>query len=241
MLFASQYSGVKVRISFTRGGETMSLKQLSGGQRTLVALALIFSIQRCDPAPFYLFDEIDAALDPQYRTTVAKMLRRQADEAKSGGAQFIVTTFHPQIVAEADRLYGVSHTNRVSTVHLIKTEDAMAFLQVPEDHHHGEAGPSGTQQPLVQQQSQGAQVEGEEEEEEEEEEEPSKKKSRPVAKKAGAGAGAGAVSAAGSGEKKAAKSKPVAAKKKPPVQAKRKRGKKEESNEEDDDEDEEED
>jgi RecF/RecN/SMC N terminal domain len=43
-------------------GETMSMKQLSGGQKTLVALALIFAIQRCDPAPFYLFDEIDAAL-----------------------------------------------------------------------------------------------------------------------------------------------------------------------------------
>jgi hypothetical protein len=43
------------------------MKQLSGGQKTLVALALIFAIQRCDPAPFYLFDEIDAALDPQYR------------------------------------------------------------------------------------------------------------------------------------------------------------------------------
>lgn len=40
----------------------MSMKQLSGGQKTLVALALIFAIQRCDPAPFYLFDEIDAAL-----------------------------------------------------------------------------------------------------------------------------------------------------------------------------------
>ncbi len=38
------------------------MKQLSGGQKTLVALALIFAIQRCDPAPFYLFDEIDAAL-----------------------------------------------------------------------------------------------------------------------------------------------------------------------------------
>ena len=43
----------------------MSMQQLSGGQKTLVALALIFAIQRCDPAPFYLFDEIDAALDPQ--------------------------------------------------------------------------------------------------------------------------------------------------------------------------------
>jgi structural maintenance of chromosome 3 (chondroitin sulfate proteoglycan 6) len=35
------------------------MNQLSGGQKSLVALALIFAIQMCDPAPFYLFDEID--------------------------------------------------------------------------------------------------------------------------------------------------------------------------------------
>lgn len=74
----------------------MSLKQLSGGQKTLVALALIFSIQRLDPAPFYLFDEIDAALDPAYRSTVAKMLAKQANDP-SNPAQFIITTFHPQV------------------------------------------------------------------------------------------------------------------------------------------------
>ena len=51
------------------------MKQLSGGQKTVVALALIFAIQRCDPAPFYLFDEIDAALDPQYRTAVGSILQ----------------------------------------------------------------------------------------------------------------------------------------------------------------------
>jgi structural maintenance of chromosome 3 (chondroitin sulfate proteoglycan 6) len=54
-------------------------------------------MQRCDPAPFYLFDEIDAALDPQYRTTVAAMLRKQAHDPRNP-AQFIVTTFHPQVV-----------------------------------------------------------------------------------------------------------------------------------------------
>jgi len=43
----------------------MIMTQLSGGQKTVVALALIFAIQRCDPAPFYLFDEMDAALDSQ--------------------------------------------------------------------------------------------------------------------------------------------------------------------------------
>jgi structural maintenance of chromosome 3 (chondroitin sulfate proteoglycan 6) len=85
-----------VRVAFSRGNETVSLKLLSGGQKTLVALALIFAIQRCDPAPFYLFDEIDAALDPQYRTTVAKLLRRQADDERNP-AMFVVTTFHPQV------------------------------------------------------------------------------------------------------------------------------------------------
>jgi hypothetical protein len=58
---------------YTGKGETQSMKQLSGGQKTVVALTLIFAI-RCDPAPFYLFDEIDAALDPQYRTTVGSIL-----------------------------------------------------------------------------------------------------------------------------------------------------------------------
>lgn len=47
------------------------MQQLSGGQKSLVALALIFAIQKCDPAPFYLFDEIDQALDSQHRKAVS--------------------------------------------------------------------------------------------------------------------------------------------------------------------------
>jgi hypothetical protein len=54
-----------VRVSFGLGGEAKTMKQLSGGQKAVVALSLIFAIQRVDPAPFYLFDEIDAALDAQ--------------------------------------------------------------------------------------------------------------------------------------------------------------------------------
>ncbi|RZC71840.1 hypothetical protein C5167_035004 [Papaver somniferum] len=78
-----KYIGVKVKVSFTGKGETQSMKQLSGGQKTVVALALIFAIQRCDRAPFYLFDEIDAALDSQYRTAVGNMIRRLADMANT--------------------------------------------------------------------------------------------------------------------------------------------------------------
>lgn len=125
-----RYSGVKVKVSFGTG-EIMSMKQLSGGQKTLVALALIFSIQRCDPAPFYLFDEIDAALDPQYRTTVAHMLKQQANDDQNP-AQFIITTFHPQIVQVADKVYGASHRNRISSIVRVEREDALEFLQAEE-------------------------------------------------------------------------------------------------------------
>ncbi|XP_020593015.1 structural maintenance of chromosomes protein 3 [Phalaenopsis equestris] len=121
-----KYIGVKVKVSFTGQGETQSMKQLSGGQKTVVALTLIFAIQRCDPAPFYLFDEIDAALDPQYRTSVGNMIRRLADVANT---QFITTTFRPELVKVADKIYGVTHKNRVSHVHVVSKEEALDFIE----------------------------------------------------------------------------------------------------------------
>ncbi|KAK2982874.1 hypothetical protein RJ640_009716 [Escallonia rubra] len=134
-----KYIGVKVKasgkciqVSFTGQGETQSMKQLSGGQKTVVALALIFAIQRCDPAPFYLFDEIDAALDPQYRTAVGNMVRRMADMAST---QFITTTFRPELVKVADKIYGVTHKNRVSHVNVVSKEDALDFIEHDQSHN----------------------------------------------------------------------------------------------------------
>ncbi|KAK2378214.1 Structural maintenance of chromosomes (SMC) family protein [Trifolium repens] len=120
-----KYIGVKVKVSFPEQGETMYMKQLSGGQKTAVALALIFAIQRCDPAPFYLFDEIDAALDPQYRTAVTNMIRHLADKENT---QFITTTFRPELVKVADKIYGVTHENRVSRVNVVSENDALKFI-----------------------------------------------------------------------------------------------------------------
>lgn len=127
-----KYIGVKVKVSFTGQGETQSMKQLSGGQKTVVALTLIFAIQRCDPAPFYLFDEIDAALDPQYRTAVGNMIRRLADMANT---QFITTTFRPELVKVADKIYGVTHKNRVSRVNVFTKEDALDFIEHDQSHN----------------------------------------------------------------------------------------------------------
>ncbi|XP_009342677.2 structural maintenance of chromosomes protein 3-like [Pyrus x bretschneideri] len=127
-----KYIGVKVKVSFTGQGETQSMKQLSGGQKTVVALTLIFAIQRCDPAPFYLFDEIDAALDPQYRTAVGNMIRRLADIANT---QFITTTFRPELVKVSDKIYAVEHKNRVSRVSVASKDDALDFIERDQSHN----------------------------------------------------------------------------------------------------------
>ncbi|RCN26800.1 RecF/RecN/SMC protein, partial [Ancylostoma caninum] len=105
------FVGVGIKVSFNGNSETREMVQLSGGQKSLVALALIFAIQKCDPAPFYLFDEIDAALDAQHRKAVADMIHELAENA-----QFITTTFRPELLESAEKYYGVKFRNKVSRV-----------------------------------------------------------------------------------------------------------------------------
>jgi structural maintenance of chromosome 3 (chondroitin sulfate proteoglycan 6) len=102
------------------------MSQLSGGQKALVALSIIFAIQRCDPAPFYLFDELDQALDSTYRAAVAAMIARQANAAQP--TQFITTTFRPELVQVASKCYGISLQNKNSNIHALSKGDALSFV-----------------------------------------------------------------------------------------------------------------
>jgi structural maintenance of chromosome 3 (chondroitin sulfate proteoglycan 6) len=106
------------------------MNQLSGGQKSLVALALIFAIQKCDPAPFYLFDEIDQALDAQHRKAVAEMIHELSKDA-----QFITTTFRPELLENAHKFYGVVFRNKVSHVECVSREKAYDFVE--DDTTHG--------------------------------------------------------------------------------------------------------
>ncbi|KAJ2614036.1 Structural maintenance of chromosomes protein 3 [Coemansia sp. RSA 1365] len=119
------YVGVSIRVSFnSKSDEGLRMRQLSGGQKSLVALALIFAIQRCDPAPFYLFDEIDANLDAVYRTAVADMVYDL-----SRASQFVTTTFRPEMLVHADKFYGVIFENKVSRMSAISQEAAVEFIE----------------------------------------------------------------------------------------------------------------
>ncbi|KAJ7273514.1 structural maintenance of chromosome protein 3 [Mycena haematopus] len=119
------YTGISIKVSFnSKVDEGLRIQQLSGGQKSLVALATVFAIQKCDPAPFYLFDEIDANLDAQYRTAVTSMIH-----SLSSTAQFITTTFRPEMLVTADKFYGVLFNNqKVSSIRAIKREEAMEFV-----------------------------------------------------------------------------------------------------------------
>eukprot|EP00592_Proboscia_alata_P015632 CAMPEP_0194394964 /NCGR_PEP_ID=MMETSP0174-20130528/124151_1 /TAXON_ID=216777 /ORGANISM="Proboscia alata, Strain PI-D3" /LENGTH=1044 /DNA_ID=CAMNT_0039190829 /DNA_START=603 /DNA_END=3737 /DNA_ORIENTATION=- len=123
----SLYRGVEVKVRFSAVGENYMMSQLSGGQKALVAMGLIFAIQRCDPAPFYLFDELDQALDSSHRASVANLIQRQAS-SEENPTQFIVSTFRPELVKVANRCYGISHQNKVSSIHHLGKKDAMHFI-----------------------------------------------------------------------------------------------------------------
>jgi len=119
------YTGVGISVSFnSKHDEQQRIAQLSGGQKSLCALALVFAIQQCDPAPFYLFDEIDANLDAQYRTAVAALLQKI-----SANGQFICTTFRPEMVLVADKCYGVAYSNKTSSIDVVNREEALEFVE----------------------------------------------------------------------------------------------------------------
>eukprot|EP00026_Physarum_polycephalum_P000796 Phypoly_transcript_00797.p1 GENE.Phypoly_transcript_00797~~Phypoly_transcript_00797.p1 ORF type:complete len:728 (+),score=169.88 Phypoly_transcript_00797:1787-3970(+) len=119
-----RYNGISIRCSFTGTEETMVLQQLSGGQKSLVALVLIFAIQRADPAPFYLFDEVDSALDDQYRSAVAQMIKEQSENT-----QFIISTFHKPMAEIGDQWYEVRLKHDVSRLISVKKNEAMKIIE----------------------------------------------------------------------------------------------------------------
>lgn len=86
-----------------RGKKISSLEILSGGEKTLVALSFIFAVQEFYPAPFYIMDEIDAALDGPNVHRVSMVIKEFASQA-----QFLVISHREENIVNSDRIYGVS-------------------------------------------------------------------------------------------------------------------------------------
>ncbi|MDX6670726.1 MAG: chromosome segregation protein [Solirubrobacteraceae bacterium] len=93
-----------VEIEMTPAGKAMKrLSLLSGGEKSLTALAFLFAVFLARPCPFYVLDEVEAALDDLNIDRFLTLLRRHANRA-----QFIVVTHQKRTMEAADTLYGVS-------------------------------------------------------------------------------------------------------------------------------------
>lgn len=101
------------------GKPFISIDAMSGGEKTLVAIAFLFALQKLKPAPFYLLDEIEAALDKENTEKIGKFLKKVSKES-----QIIMITHNDVTVKYADTLYGVT---------MIDGESKIVALELPKD------------------------------------------------------------------------------------------------------------
>ena len=93
-----------MEIEITPAGKAMKrLSLLSGGEKSMTAIAFLFSVFLARPCPFYILDEVEAALDDLNIDRFLRVLRGFSDRA-----QFIVVTHQKRTMEAADTLYGVS-------------------------------------------------------------------------------------------------------------------------------------
>ncbi|HKL24292.1 MAG TPA: AAA family ATPase, partial [Candidatus Nanoarchaeia archaeon] len=106
--------GVRIVVK-TGHGKYLDVTSLSGGEQTIVALALIFAIQELNPYFFYVLDEIDAALDKRNSQKLANLLKKYM---KKG--QYIIVTHNDEIITNATNVYGVSMHDGISKITSLK-------------------------------------------------------------------------------------------------------------------------
>ncbi|MBI4439297.1 chromosome segregation protein SMC [Candidatus Woesearchaeota archaeon] len=95
-------SGVRIRVNLT-GDKFLDIRGLSGGEKSMTALALIFAIQEYSPASFYIFDEVDASLDKKNSEKLSSLIRKYSERA-----QYIVISHNDGVLSSASTLFGVS-------------------------------------------------------------------------------------------------------------------------------------
>ena len=93
------------------GKKVLNLDSMSGGEKTLTSLAFLFSILQHYMTPFYVLDEVDAALDKPNTKKIADLIKKY-----SKNVQFIVISHNDLTISEADKVFGVSMENGVSKV-----------------------------------------------------------------------------------------------------------------------------
>lgn len=111
-------------IKLRRNNQEHSLDALSGGEKTLVALMFIFALQLFKPAPFYILDEVDAALDKPNSKNLADLVYNLGADS-----QFIIVTHNDTVMSNSDSVIGVTKADGQSKLVGIKLKQAQAVAQ----------------------------------------------------------------------------------------------------------------
>ncbi|QQR94516.1 MAG: AAA family ATPase [Bacteroidota bacterium] len=90
-------------IAQPKGKKPLSIQQLSGGERTLTATALLFGLYLVKPAPFCIFDEVDAPLDDNNIDKFNNIIKKFSKDS-----QFIIITHNKKTMAATDIIYGIT-------------------------------------------------------------------------------------------------------------------------------------
>jgi len=121
--FKSEETGVEISVSHPKK-RISSLEMLSGGERSLVAISLLFAMSQVNPPPFLVLDETDAALDEANSQKYALMLKSLGEKT-----QLIIITHNRETMRQADVIYGITmNADGISRLLSIKFDDAKNYI-----------------------------------------------------------------------------------------------------------------
>ena len=119
-------SGLYIKLK--RDKKEIEMGSLSGGEKALVVVMLVFALQFVKPSPFYILDEADSALDKENSKHLAKLIKETSKDS-----QFIVVTHNDMVMTFANVVFGVSRAEGVSKIVGVKLGEKL--------EHHQESGP----------------------------------------------------------------------------------------------------
>ena len=121
-------SGVEIRVRLS-AKNYLDIKSLSGGEKTITAISFIFAVQEFNPASFYIFDEVDAALDIMNCEKLGKLIASSAHKA-----QYIVVSHSEYLIQSSQSIYGVTMDNsKISGVVSLDLNNAAEYVDTTEE------------------------------------------------------------------------------------------------------------
>merc|ERR1712048_487245 len=125
--------GLEIKVAFN-GVWKQSLTELSGGQRSLLALSLVLALLLFKPAPMYILDEIDSALDLSHTQNIGHMIRTHFPHS-----QFIVVSLKEGMFNHANVLFRTRFVDGTSTVTRYSIRESGGSIELPEEANSKEA------------------------------------------------------------------------------------------------------